>query len=132
MSFKLTFPEGILPFEGENVLARYPANRRQTWRAVGYAVGYAISGRLHVTSHRLLFLPHKLDTKIGGKKWWVLREDVANAEFAGIDPAKILSWGLRSRMKVDLSDGSSEIFVVNQPALVAQEVKSWIIPKEEI
>ncbi|WP_154663641.1 hypothetical protein [Saccharomonospora iraqiensis] len=124
MSFELAFPDDVAPVEGEQTLARYPANRRQS-------ANRAVGGTLWLTSHRMLFLPIAFDARLGGRRWSTTRGTIADVEIVGTKWLEVFSGGLRKRLKVKLRDGGVEIFVVGQLWVpgqlhqIAREVKSW-------
>ena len=90
---------------GEAQVWSCAANRTQSpTRAVG--------GQLLLTNRRLLFSPHLLDYASGGAKWAV---DLASITDVGIQPkgGDRLGGGLRDRLRLQLKDGQTELFVVN-------------------
>lgn len=112
------FPENFLRFEGEKVLVVYPGNRRQSWyRQVG--------GRLYLTNFRIMFCPNKMEQFLAAKEWWGWRKDVIGASPVGRQWIDLLGGGGRKRMRVSFRDGPSELFVVNGPDRVVEEVERW-------
>lgn len=106
--------------DDERWIAHVPGNRSQGKRAVG--------GGLHVTSKRLLFTPNIVDAKLGGKAWYCALADV---ESVGIEPGRIslfelFSGGLRDRLAIQLRDGSRELFVVDQPAVLVDQLRALV------
>jgi hypothetical protein len=98
----------LLP--GEEVLWRRNANREQSQlRQVG--------GRLFVTRRRILFVPIRLDDATGGAQW---DRPLADVSAVTVQPSERAApfFGhtarLRRRLRVELKDGSLEIFVVNR------------------
>ncbi len=94
----------LLP--GEQVLRHQKANRQQnTLRQVG--------GRLFVTNLRIAFVPSRLDERTGGGPGeWSMEQAIVEtrqrtAAFLG------LTARLRRRLRLELRDGSVELFVVN-------------------
>ena len=91
--------------QGETVRWKRAANRTQSyWRAVG--------GFLFLTASRLLFEPNRVDAVTGGESW---SAPLASIRSVGIEPrdGNPLSGGLRDRLRLDLADGDTELFVVN-------------------
>ncbi|WP_139794834.1 hypothetical protein [Saccharomonospora piscinae] len=126
MPFEFVFPDNVEPLAGERVFARYPANRRQ-------GANNAVGGLLWLTSHRVLFTSHALDSRLGGKNWSTSRDNVVSADVVGLNLLEILGGGLRRRLKLELRVGKPEIFVVGQfsgPGNVDHivlEFRSWIL-----
>jgi hypothetical protein len=92
--------------DGERPLASWNVNRTQTaTRAVG--------GKLFVTTHRVVFLPHRLDAATGGLPWTTPRTSVVGVsrQEPGGDT---LGGGLRARLRLTLADGQEQLFVVNR------------------
>lgn len=111
-------PPELLP--GERWVAHHPANRAQGKRAVG--------GGLHFTTHHVFFRPNFVDAHLGGEAWSAPLTELAGA---GVEPARyalteLFSGGLRERLRVDLRDGRSELFVVSSPAARATELHALI------
>ncbi|WP_433870441.1 hypothetical protein [Saccharopolyspora sp. CA-218241] len=111
------FPDNVLPFEGERIIARYWANRRQ--EVVNFG------GTLYLSSHRILFLPNRINANLGGKKWWCPRADVAGAGVVCRNGVDLFSGGLVRRLKVETGTGPAPLFVVPEPNLVAQDIRTW-------
>jgi len=96
--------------DGESWVSHHAANRTQGKRAVG--------GGLHYTTHRLLFTPNVIDARLGGKPWSCSLHDV---QALGIEPRsfsllELFSGGLAERMRLELRDGTRELFVIRKPA----------------
>lgn len=106
----------------EQVLWSCLANRTQNrWRAVG--------GKLFVTNQRLVFLPHFFDAALKGDKWVADRSDVTSV--GTVPPAGgAFSGGLRERVAVQVKDGSTSLFVVNDPRDTAQKLHEAGLPKQ--
>jgi hypothetical protein len=91
---------------GETVRWKKAANREQNgWRAVG--------GRLFLTDSRLLFRPHRFDARLKGEDWAANLADIASVGTEEAD-GHPFSGGLRRRLCIDLADGTTERFVINQ------------------
>ncbi len=90
----------------ERSIAHHAANRAQGKRAVG--------GGLHVTTQRLLFCPNLIDARMGGKSWECRLPEIASV---GLQPRRLaltelFSGGLSNRLRIDLRNGSHELFVI--------------------
>ncbi|MBC7301256.1 MAG: hypothetical protein H5T78_09890 [Nocardia sp.] len=94
---KLTAPE--------TVTWKYLANRTQNSRAVG--------GRLYLTGERLLFEPTHIDALTGGRSWQTPLTSIT-AVGTQAPTGGMFSGGLRTRLRIDLRDGGTELFVVNK------------------
>ncbi|WP_194820343.1 hypothetical protein [Nocardia sp. XZ_19_385] len=73
----------------------------------------AIGGRLYLTQTRLLFEPNQLDGATGGRSW---HAPLGAIRAVGAQEAdgSLFNGGLRRRLRLELSDGSVELFVVNK------------------
>ena len=81
--------------EGEEVCWEARANRfQQKFRSIG--------GRIYLTDRRLVFAPHKLDTRLGGHAW--------SAQLADLDRAFVN--GLLKNVRVVTRDGEMQRFVI--------------------
>ena len=95
---------------GESIRESWLANRTQSQcRAVG--------GRLHLTTHKLAFIPHVFDAALAGQSWSVPLTRIARV---GLQPgefsfAHLFDGGLRTRLRVETDSGSHELFVVHRP-----------------
>lgn len=93
----------------ETLIWKKLANRTQGARAVG--------GRLFLTDRRLMFQPNRIDAVLRGRAWStpltlierVGYEDPDGSLFSG----GLFSGGLRTRLRIDLVGGGTELFVVN-------------------
>lgn len=103
--------------EGEIVVVEFLANRSQGWRAVG--------GKVWITSHRLLFLPNAVDVRTGGQEFSCRRSDI---RWIDVEPPTTsggpFSGGLRRRLRVELADESTELFVVNRVETLVQTIRA--------
>lgn len=104
----------------ERVLWKKAANRTQGGRSVG--------GRLYLTDTRLIFQPNRFDAVTNGRPW--------SAPLAGIERVSTeapdgspFSGGLRTRLRLDLSDGDTEFFVINGIDTAVQKIQDGIGPK---
>lgn len=113
-------PPPTLVADDERWILHLAANRTQGRRAVG--------GGLHVTTYRLLFCPNVIDARLGGQAW-----SCAHAEIGaiGIQPRRfslleLFSGGLVERLRFDLVDGRSEMFVTSKPQQRASELRDLL------
>jgi hypothetical protein len=99
----------------EAVLWKRAANRTQSgWRAIG--------GFLFLTGSRLLFEPNRVDAATGGKGWSAPLASILSVSIESPD-GHLFSGGLRSRLRLDLDGGNTELFVVNRVHEVAAEIR---------
>lgn len=106
--------------EDEEWIAHLPANRSHRGRAIG--------GGLHVTTQRLMFTPRGLDAALGAKRWICALSQISRV---GVAPRQsslleLFSGGRRQRLRVDLRDGTSELFVVANPEERAAALRQWL------
>jgi len=113
---------GPLPdlFDGEHWVAHHAANRTQGKRAVG--------GGLHVTNRRVLFSPNAIDSRLGGRSWSCALTDILAI---GVEPRRfslleLFSGGLAERMRLELRDGTRELFVIRKPAERIDELRALL------
>jgi len=94
--------------EGELIALAYPANHTQNRRAVG--------GKLFVTNQRLLFIPNKVDDKLGGLPIDVSHDAISTffVKEREFSIKELFSGGLFERLGVRLSDGSEHLFVISK------------------
>lgn len=105
---------------GETEVFSTFANRTQsTNRAVG--------GKLFVTDRRLLFTPHLFDSMLGGETREIFPAEIAgvSAQNAGGDTS---GGGLRKRLRIDLKNGVTELFVINKLDKIIDKLQSHIAP----
>lgn len=95
---KLTAPE--------SVTWQHLANRTQS-------ANRAVGGRLYLTGERLLFEPTHIDALTGGRAWQAPLSAIATISTQAATGG-VFSGGLRTRLRIDLRDGSTELFVVNK------------------
>jgi hypothetical protein len=91
------------------------ANRTQsTFRAVG--------GQLVLEGDRLEFRPHGFDRALSGKGWSAPLTAIRSVgtEPRGLNP---LNGALRERLRIELDDGSVELFVVNKLGEVRERIE---------
>ena len=104
--------------EGETEVFSIFGNRTQS-------ANRAVGGKLFVTDRRLLFTPHLFDYALGGQRREIFFTDIANvsAQTAGGDA---FGGGLRNRLRIDLRDGTAELFVVNKLDQVIEKLQKHI------
>ncbi|MBL0386047.1 hypothetical protein JJB07_05215 [Tumebacillus sp. ITR2] len=106
--------EDVWTSAGEQTLWSCLANRTQNaFRSVG--------GKLYLTSHKLSFVAHQFDSNFLGQNW-----SVEIHEIKSVDLQDLFGGGLRKRLRVELSDGTVELFVVNQLDKVIALLKQHI------
>ena len=103
---------------GEEWVAHYAANRTQGKRAVG--------GGLHFTNQRVLFCPNAVDRSLGGQPWECAVAEVSSvsAEPGRFSLAEIFSGGLRTRLRIDLRNGATQLFVVARVAEAQEKLNA--------
>lgn len=93
------------------------ANRAQRGRSVG--------GRLYLTNERLIFEPNRLDAATKGRPWSTLLDAIQCVATESPD-GNVVSGGLRTRLRLDLVDGTTELFVVNDLESVVQTIDDGV------
>ncbi|MBQ6639698.1 MAG: hypothetical protein IJH84_01545 [Saccharopolyspora sp.] len=113
-------PGNVAPTDdGEIVTWRRWANRTQSnSRAAG--------GRLYLTNRRVLFCPHAFDANTGGEYRSI---PLAAITEVGKQPRTLnlraaYNGGLRTRLRIDCADGSTELFVLNKLDQVITEIRA--------
>jgi hypothetical protein len=107
------------PVAGEVVHSYRRANRTQSdQRSVG--------GWLYFTNHRLAFHPHKFDAALAGEQWWMPWERIAGVGKEKKSLRAIQGGSLRDRLRIELDDGSIELFVINKLDTMIAEVHGYI------
>jgi len=104
--------------DGETVEWSKLANRSQSRnRAVG--------GKLYLTDRRLLFCPHWVDAVFGGRTW---NNPLSQVSSVGKEPRSGgLGGGMRDRLRIELSDGGVELFVVNDLDAVIERLRGAVV-----
>lgn len=109
--------------ENETVSWEKGCNRTQS-------SGRAVGGKMFVTNKRVLFSPHHFDAALGGEKLSIPLEAIeeVSLESPGTSGIKDRLWGggARTRLRLDLTDGSAELFVMNGVSNAAEYIKSVI------
>ncbi|MCP2235837.1 hypothetical protein LY41_001656 [Prauserella halophila] len=80
---------------------------------------------MYLTNFRIMFGPNVLDQFLAAKGWWSLRKDVSGVSSVGRKWSDLLGGGARKRMKVSFRDAPSELFIVNGPDKIVEEVERW-------
>ena len=107
--------------QGEEVIAlRVFANHTEGYTARG--------GRLWLTDKRLVFHPHALDKGLGARSVDIPLSQITGVgkEPAGCGPGAWFSGGLRARLRIETSDGSKHLFVVNGLDSVIAQIKQKV------
>jgi len=99
----------------ETVARNWAANRTQSDRR-------AVGGRLFLTGSRLIFEPNRFDAVAGGRPWSVPLTSVRTVG-TELPDGKPFSGGLRTRLRLDLVEGKTELFVVNHVEDVAEVIR---------
>lgn len=72
-----------------------------------------VGGSLYLTATRLLFRPNRFEAAIGGQRWSTPLSTIRSVSIQ-LRGGNVLKGGLRDRLRIDLADGSAELFVVDQ------------------
>jgi len=101
--------------DSESLISRSRANRTVGRRSLG--------GRLYLTDQRLVFEPHLIDRLVSrGRVLDVVLTNVAAVDVAPRG-AGLFDGGLfRERLRVQLTDGADELFVVSSPNDLARGI----------
>lgn len=89
----------------ETITWKRSANRTQS-------ANRAVGGRLYLTADRILFEPNHIDALTGGRSWQGRLTDIATVGTQAPTGEKF-NGGLRTRLLIELRDGTTELFVVN-------------------
>lgn len=89
----------------ETITWQRSANRTQS-------ANRAVGGRLYLTGERLLFEPNHIDALTGGRSWNSALADMVEIGTQAPTGEKF-NGGLRTRLRIGLRDGTTELFVVN-------------------
>lgn len=102
----LWFNQPVLD-ENETVYFELPANYSQGRRAVG--------GKLFASTHRLVFVPNRVEAKLYGKVVSIPKSEIVNVSKvdATFSIFELFSGAILPRLSVRLRDGSEYRFVVN-------------------
>lgn len=110
--------------EQEVIKWKQLANRAQGSRAVG--------GRLFLTDERLLFQPNRVDAATKGLPWSTALAQIASVgiEPRTLNPARsrgilqyLHSGSLRNRLRIDVTGGTPQFFVVNNAERVVETIR---------
>lgn len=110
--------------DSEMVELAYPANHTQNnWRAVG--------GKLFITNQRILFVPNKIDDKLGGEPVEITHDQVSAFFVKGksISIKELFSGGLVDRLGIRLADGTEHSFVVNNLSETRSDIEEKLSNK---
>lgn len=109
--------------DGERVLKSFKANRTQP-------EALAAGGKLFLTDQRLLFEPGSVDSKTGGEKASIelnAVEKVSKESSGGRSLRDTLfGGGLRDRLRIDVDDQTTELFVVSNLSTVKDDINTVI------
>lgn len=109
--------------DGEQVLKSFKANRTQS-------EGRAVGGKLFLTDQRLLFEPGSVDSKTGGEKVSIELNTIekVSKESSGGRGLKdsLFGGGLRDRLRIDINDQNTELFVVSNLSTVRDEINTIV------
>ncbi|KEO84576.1 hypothetical protein [Tumebacillus flagellatus] len=98
--------EDVLTSAGEQTLWSGLANRTQN-------AFRAVSGTLYLTNRKLSFVVHPFDSNVWGQNWSAELHEIKAVDLHPIDLKDLFGGGLRKRLRVEMVDGSVELFVVN-------------------
>ncbi len=103
-------------------------NERVRWRRAANheQSGIARGGRLFLTSRRLIFAPNRLDFRMGGQDWEAPLDLVNDIEVADRALREMMGGGMRRRLRVILSGGSEELFVINDAEKAAETLRQLL------
>ena len=109
--------------DAERVLWKKAANRTQGGRAVG--------GRLYLTETRLIFQPNRFDAATKGQPWSATLADIEGVSTEAPDGrlSGLFSGGVRTRLRLDVSGGGSERFVINGVDTAVQKIRETVGPR---
>lgn len=92
--------------------------------------GRAIGGKLTLTSTQLQFVPTGKDKSTGGKEFDISLRDIEEIgrkkKFSSSLKDTLTGGGLRDRLRIELSDGTEELFVVSNLSEVIDEFKKGV------
>jgi hypothetical protein len=111
-------PETDGQADPETLIWRHSASQIQGARGT-------VGGSLYLTATRLLFRPNRFEAAIGGQQWSIPLRTIRSVS---IQPhgGNVLKGGLRDRLRIDLTDGSAELFVVDQINEVIRRINQII------
>jgi hypothetical protein len=109
--------------KGEQILRTFKANRTQS-------EGRAVGGKLYLTNQRLLFEPGSVDSQIGSEEISIeltAIESVSKESRGGKGwKDTIFGGGLRNRLRIDVNENATELFVVSDLSTVIDEINLTI------
>ncbi|MFI5716796.1 hypothetical protein [Nocardia sp. NPDC051750] len=92
------------------------ASETITWKRLAnrtQSAHRAVGGRLYLTGERILFEPSHFDALTGGRSCHIALSDVAAVGTEAPSGNKF-DGGMRTRLRIDLRDRSTELFVINR------------------
>lgn len=112
-------PSDISVLDGEVIVSRQWANHTQSrFRAAG--------GRLYLTNRRVLFRPHAVDAALAGEYWHAPLTSITEIGKQKPTLRGSMNGGIRTRLRITVHDGTTELFVVNKLDRVIREIQSAI------
>ncbi|WP_143121667.1 hypothetical protein [Saccharopolyspora antimicrobica] len=91
----------------------------------------AIGAWMYLTNRRVLLVPGSHEQFLGHKVWWALREDIAEVDTVDPTVKNLLVGGIRNMLKIELQDGSVQLFNPYKPSKIAKEIREWISSEGE-
>ena len=107
--------------DDEELVVRYPAN---LFKATGRPLG----GRLYLTDHRAIFLPHRIDSALGGTATVMPYDEIASVRLETKEERESGGKDMPNRVQIDMPDGTTYRFVVNNPEKVLKRLSMAIEP----
>jgi hypothetical protein len=101
-------------FPSEKVRWKKSANQTQGHRPIG--------GCLYLTNERLLFQPSRVNAVSHGERWSISLQMIQRIEKQMPDGNRF-SGGLRTRLRIDLEDGTVQRFMVKDLESVVQTLR---------
>jgi hypothetical protein len=84
----------------------------------------AVGGHLELSDSALSFRPHALDRALAGKEWSTPLSAIASVGVAERGGKGLVFGGaVRKRLRIELRDGSVELFVMNRLDQVVADVR---------
>ncbi len=84
-----------------------------------------VGGNLYLTATRLLFNPNPFEAAVGGRQWSAPLSTIRLMNILPPD-GNIFKGGLRNRLKIEFTDGSVQLFVVDQTNEVIRRIEKAI------
>ena len=70
-----------------------------------------------------MFAPHAVDAALAGEWWWAPLDSITAVDRQKRDWSQYKAGGLRTRLRIDLRDGSTELFLVNKVDQVIKQIR---------